>query len=87
VAWAYVTSTGSFKGLKGGCVIKIGYPGMSDIIGQMRDGRLLAIEVKQPGQKPSKVQIDFIETVKRNNGLAGWATSMEEARVILDELA
>jgi len=63
VAWAYVTSAGTVKGMGGGRPFRIGFPGLSDIIGQMCDGRLLAIEVKVPGKKPTVDQIVFIDGV------------------------
>ena len=83
VAWAYVTSTGTFKGYSGGKPIKIGIPGLPDIIGQMRDGRLLGIEVKVPGKKPTEEQYTFIELIDENNGLAFWCDSVGGA---LDKL-
>lgn len=44
-------------------------PGTSDIIGQMNDGRFLAIEVKRPGMKMTSIQREFIETVNKNGGI------------------
>ena len=79
VAWAYVTTTGTFKGLKGGAKYKIGIPGMPDIMGQMRDGRVLGIEVKKPGEKPTKVQSEFLWMIAKNKGVSGWCDSVEGA--------
>lgn len=84
VAWVYVTSTGTYKGLRGGRPIKIGIPGMPDIIGQMRDGRLLGIEVKKPGDIPRPVQHEFLDMISRNNGLAGWCDCVEGAVQIVE---
>jgi hypothetical protein len=84
VAWVYVTSTGTYKGLKGGRPIKIGVPGMPDILGQMRDGRLLGIEVKKPGEKPRKEQQDFLDMISVNNGVSGWCDSVEGALQIVE---
>lgn len=53
--------------------------GSSDIIGMMPDGRFLAIEVKAPGEKPRDNQYAFIAAVQKQGGVAGWATSVEEA--------
>ena len=86
VAWVYVTTTGTFKGLKGGAKYKIGIPGMPDIILQMRDGRLGGIEVKKPGNKPTKEQSDFIDMISRNNGVSGCATNVQEAIQIIEGL-
>ena len=83
VAWAYVTTVGMLRGR--GHYIKMGFPGLSDIIGQLNDGRLLALEIKTPGKKPTEVQAEFIDLVKRNNGLAGWCDSVDGALDILEE--
>lgn len=77
VSWAYVTSAGGFR-VKGGYVT-VGFKGLSDIVGQMKDGRFLAIEVKVPGKKPTEAQLDFIDTVNTANGLAFWCDSVEGA--------
>lgn len=84
VAWVYVTSTGTYKGLKGGRPIKIGIPGMPDIIGQMRDGRLLGIEVKKPGDIPRPVQHEFLDMISKNGGVAGWCDCVERAIQIVE---
>lgn len=84
VAWSYVTSCGTYKGLKGGYPIKIGIPGMPDIIGQLRNGRLFGIEVKQPGKNPTDIQQQFIDMINANGGLAGVATSIDDALSIID---
>lgn len=78
VAWAYVTSTGTFRGLQGGRPIKIGYPGMADILGQMKSGKLFAIEVKKPGEKPRKDQQEFLDMVKKYGGRSCCATCIED---------
>jgi len=56
----------------------------SDLIGLTKDGRFVAIEVKQPNWKgvrtpEERAQETFINVVKVNNGLAGFARSVEEA--------
>jgi hypothetical protein len=81
VSWAYVTSAGGFR-VKGG-YITVGFKGLSDIIGQLKDGRLFAIEVKLPGKTPTPEQLGFIETVNSANGVAGWCDSVEGASLIL----
>lgn len=83
VAWAYITSTGTFKGLKGGKVV-IGFPGLSDILGMTKSGKLFAIEVKLPNGKTTKEQIEFIDLVKNNNGIAGIARDIEQAKKLID---
>lgn len=84
VAWVYVTSTGTYKGLRGGRPIKIGIPGMPDIIGQMRDGRLLGIEVKRPGDEPRPEQELFLAMIDENGGVAGWCDCVDGAIEIIN---
>lgn len=51
--------------------------GVADILGVYK-GRMLAIEVKRPGGKPTDYQITFINQVNQNGGIAFIATSVEE---------
>lgn len=83
VAWAFVTTSGTLKG-RNGHWMKLGFPGISDIIGQLRDGRLLAIEVKKPGEKPTQLQVEFLQLVEGNKGVSGWVNSPEEVLRILN---
>ncbi len=66
--------------------------GVSDILGILPDGRMLAIEVKRPkrvslagkvldyGGKPTLEQIAFIQMINQSKGIAFIASSCEEAR-------
>ena len=59
--------------------LKFGVPGMSDIIGILPpEGRLLAIEVKGPGKKPTMSQDAFLEQVRQLGGVAFWADSLDD---------
>ena len=84
IAWAYVTSTGTFKGYSGGRPISIGIPGLPDICGQLKDGRFLGIEVKKPGKTPTEKQIEFIKLITKNKGLSFWCDSVDGAMDTLD---
>jgi len=68
---------------KGGWRKQTGYnmPGMSDIIGIYR-GKFLAIEVKAPGRKKnvSDNQVNFIERVLKEDGVAFVAESVEDVK-------
>lgn len=69
VAWIYRNNTG--KALINGRMVEFGLgKGSSDIIGQLRDGRFLAIEVKTEKGKTTKEQLLFIERVKMWGGVA-----------------
>lgn len=83
VAWCYVTSTGTYKGMRGGSLIRIGLNGMPDILGQLTDGRLFGIEVKQSGKMPKPEQLEFLENIRLNNGVSGWCDSVESALEII----
>ena len=76
-------NTGALKD-KDGRLVRYGlFPGSSDIIGIMPDGRFLAIEVKKPGKKPTPEQLNFIEVIRRHGGIAGVVHSPEELEGLL----
>lgn len=64
---------------KYGALVSIGKPGQADIYGHRPDGRAFYVEVKLPGEKPRKNQLDFIEAMQKSGAIAGWATSIPEA--------
>jgi Holliday junction resolvase len=57
--------------------------GMPDILGCWQ-GRYVGLEVKQPGEGPTRLQTHRIEQITRAGGLAGVITSYEEAEALLD---
>ena len=59
--------------------------GTSDILGIMKGGRFLAIEVKSKRGKVSKEQKAFLYRVNKLGGLGFVARSLEEVRNELDE--
>ena len=79
-AFAYRQNAGTF----GENYTRLGPRGICDIIGMMKDGRYLAIEIKAPGKRPEEHQFAFMKMVSTNGGVAGWCTSIEEAKAILD---
>jgi Holliday junction resolvase len=56
--------------------------GVADILGCYK-GKLLAIEVKRPGKKPSKNQNTFLRTVTAEGGLALCASSIDDVKLFL----
>lgn len=58
--------------------------GLSDILGQLVDGRMLAIEVKRPSGRVTEDQMAFISMVANSGGVAFVARSVAEAWAILD---
>lgn len=64
----------------------LGGPGGADLIGWVvRNGvaTFCALEIKAPGGVRSDAQTNFIEVVRKAGGVAGFATSVEEAEKII----
>jgi hypothetical protein len=54
-------------------LIRFGTPGEADIQGViLTDGRLLAIEVKRKGKRPTPKQYAYLRAVLASNGVAFW---------------
>lgn len=77
VAWAARINTGVARyGKHNERFVRFGAVGMSDFIGQMTDGRFLAVECKAPDGKLSDEQADFLARVKAYHGVAIVARSV-----------
>ena len=63
--------------------VSIGKPGESDIWGHRPDGMAFYLEVKMPGKKPRRDQLEFIEAMKNSGAIAGWCTTIPEALSIV----
>lgn len=61
-----------------GRLFKASFRGCSDIIGQLKDGRFLAVEVKRPNRKPTDDQAAFLHKVSSNGGVALVASSIDD---------
>jgi len=88
VIWSFVTTVGKLKG-RAGHWITLGYPGIADIVGQLRTsksgrGTLFALEVKTEAGRLSDVQKDFIDTVVEAGGTAGVVRSVEDALELIN---
>ena len=90
VAWAHRFNTGAHavedvdaKGRKRRRFIRYAFPGCSDVLGQMRDGRFLAVECKAPDGKATDAQRAFLELVAENGGVAVLASSIEDVEAAL----
>lgn len=59
-------------------------PGFSDLMA-LKNGRTIFIEVKAKKGKPSKVQLNFIEQMKKNGFVAGIVYSMEDVYNLIKE--
>lgn len=69
---------------KQGNRVRIGFPGLSDLIGCRPDGKFFALEVKTPVGRASKEQFQFIEAMYRSGAIAGFVRSVEDAIKVLD---
>lgn len=59
-------------------------PGLSDILGVLPpSGRLLAVECKRPGRKPTPEQEVFLDVVRQCGGLAVCVHSLDELELAL----
>lgn len=76
VAWAERQNTGSAR--IGGRFIRFGWPGCSDVLGQLRDGRFLAVEVKSPTGKLRPEQSLFLERINGAGGVGFMARDLHD---------
>lgn len=59
--------------------------GIPDIMGMFPgSGRTLGIEVKRPGEVPTQKQIEWLERIRRSNGVAFVAYSVEDVESQLE---
>ena len=81
VAWAERQNSGAAK--VGGRFIRFGWPGCPDVLGQMKDGRLLGVEVKSRTGCLRPEQAVFLERIR---GAGGVAFVARDLRDVLREL-
>ena len=73
-------NVGCLQGVRYGLAV-----GSADLVGITRDGRFVSIEVKTPDGKMRPEQVTWAETVRRFNGIAIVARSVEEAITCLTD--
>jgi VRR-NUC domain len=83
VAWVRRMNSGAYQ-TPDGRYVKFGFAGCSDVLGQMRDGRLIAIEIKARRGRVSSAQRAFIDFVIEHHGVAGIVRSIDEALALID---
>ena len=81
VAWAERQNSGAAK--VGGRFIRFGWPGCPDVLGQMKDGRLLGVEVKSRTGCLRPEQAVFLERIR---GAGGVAFVARDCRDVFDNL-
>lgn len=82
VAWIERQNSGMAK--MGWRFVRFGWKGCSDLLGMMRDGRLLAVECKAAKGKMRAEQAEFLSLVLRFGGVAFVA---HDCRDVLRELS
>ena len=81
VIWCERMNSGAAR--VGGRFIRFGFTGCPDVLGMLRDGRLLGVEVKAPKGKLRPEQAVFLERIRGANGVAFVA---HDLRDVLREL-
>lgn len=88
VAWIERMNTGAAVVGQGAGrrFVRFGFKGCADLIGQLRDGRFLAVETKRPSNRngATEDQLAFIARVREAGGVAFVAWSADEARRQVD---
>lgn len=84
VAWAERMNTGAMK--LDDRYVKFGFPGLSDIIGQLKTGQMLAVECKREGKLPTSDQNRFLFVVNNSGGFACWVDSIDKLTKLLNAL-
>ena len=82
VAWCERQNSGAAK--VGGRFIRFGWRGCSDVLGMMKDGRLLAVECKAKGGRLRPEQAAFLDLVRRFGGVAFVARECRDVLRVLD---
>jgi hypothetical protein len=84
-AFAFRANSGGMK-TEAGQYVKFGFRGMPDILGCLKGGRLLAVEVKRPGKSPTADQNAFLFAVNQAGGFGCWTDSVDKLAALLDKL-
>jgi hypothetical protein len=82
VAWAHRMNTGAVR--IGARFVRFGFVGCPDVLGQLKDGRLLGVEVKAAKGKLRPEQAVFLDRIRCAGGVAFVA---RDCRDVLRELA
>ena len=83
--FAWRNNTGALK--IGKRFIRFGKPGSSDILGILPNGQFLAVECKrEKGGILSDIQVEFLNRIKANGGIAVVVHSVDELGKIIDSI-
>lgn len=78
-------NVGVGRSLSGDRVIRFGLVGSADLMGILRGGRFIAVEVKTAKGRQSKQQKSFERMVRSMGGIYVLARSVEDVVEVLDE--
>ena len=84
VCWVERQNTGAAR--VGGRFIRFGWAGCSDLIGMMRDGRFMAVEVKAPKGRLRPEQAVFLDRVRAGGGVGFVARDLRDVVAALGPL-
>jgi hypothetical protein len=84
VAWCERMNSGAAR--MGARFVRFGWPGCPDLLGQLKDGRLLGVEVKSPAGKLRPAQVVFLERIRAAGGVAFLARDCRDVRRELQAL-
>ncbi len=84
VAWVERQNSGAAK--VGNRFIRFGWTGCADVLGQMTDGRFLAVEVKGPTGRLRPEQTLFLQQVNKAGGLGFMARDLRDVHRELNQL-
>jgi hypothetical protein len=76
VAWAERQNSGAVR--VGGRFVRFGWVGCPDVLGQLKDGRLLGVEVKAAKGRTSPEQVAFLERIRAAGGVAFVARDLRD---------
>ena len=84
VAWAHRMNSGAVR--IGSRFVRFGWPCCPDVLGQLRDGRLLGVEVKAPKGKLRPEQALFLEHIRCAGGVAFMARDCRDVFRELEQI-
>jgi len=83
VAWCQRMNSGAVK--IGTRFVRFGWPGCPDVLGQLKDGRLLGVEVKSNKGRLRTEQGIFLDRIRCAGGLAFVARDCRDVKKELDQ--
>lgn len=83
VSWCERMNSGAAR--MGARFVRFGFKGCPDVLGQLRDGRLLGVEVKGPTGKLRPEQAVFMERIRASGGVGFMARDLRDVQCELNQ--